>query len=70
MRATPLTASFRSGEDLETALSDLRRLGAVRCAGSLVRPGESAAPTLRITVRRDDASMARAVLRRAGGVIL
>ena len=70
MRATPLTAQFRSGEDLEAALCDLRRMGAVHCSGAF-SPGECCGtPTLRVTVRRDDASMARAVLRRAGGVIL
>ena len=57
MPTANVAARFDSPEALETALSDLRRLGAVRCAGALgLRPG--------------DASLARAILRRAGGAIL
>ena len=65
-----IEARFGSAEELETALSDLRRLGAVRCSGALgLRMGESPS-VLHVSVRTDDASLARAIVRRAGGAIL
>ena len=70
MPTANVAARFDSPEALETALSDLRRLGAVRCAGALgLRPGEAPA-VLHISVRPGDVSLARAILRRAGGAIL
>lgn len=64
-----ITARFASPEALEAALWDLRRLGAV-CRGSQLAGDGAAGSTLHITVRPDDASMARAILRRAGGTLL
>ena len=65
-----ISARFGEPEALEAALCDLRRLGAVRCSGVMgLRPGETPA-VLHISVRAEDASLARAILLRAGGTIL
>lgn len=69
MHASAISARFASPEALEAALWDLRRLGAVCCSPGLAG-GTPAGSTLHVTVRPGDASMARAILRRAGGVIL
>ena len=70
MPSVNVTARFGDPEALETALCDLRRLGAVRCSGALgLRAGETPS-VLHVSVRPDDASLARAILRRAGGAIL
>lgn len=70
MPSACVAARFDSPEALEAALCDLRRLGAVRCAGALgLRPGGAPA-VLRVSVRPGNASLARAILRRAGGSIL
>ena len=68
MTGNSLTARFDSAETLDAALSDLRRLGALRCREELAAPVKGGA-TLHITVRSADASMARAILRRSGGII-
>ena len=64
-----LSARFRDGEALCAALGDLRRLGAVRCREELGAAPGSGGAVLHLTVRPADASMARAILRRAGGTI-
>ena len=69
MLSKAITARFPSAEELEAALWDLRRAGAVRCTPSL-HSALSEHPTLHVTVRPDDASMTRAILRRAGGTVI
>lgn len=70
MPSVNVTARFSSAESLESALCDLRRLGAVHCAGALgLRPGTVPA-VLHVSVRAADVSLARAILRRSGGAIL
>ena len=70
MAGISLSARFPDGEALSGALSDLRRLGAVRCRDQLYCAPYSGAATLHITIRPRDASMARAIVRRAGGKLL
>lgn len=60
-----ITAGFADGGALETALGDLRRMGAVRCLPPLGAAEGSA--VLHVTVRGSDAAMTRAILRAAGG---
>ena len=67
MKGISVSARFPDGEALDGALGALRRLGALRCRES--PPTLRGAATLHITIRPGDASMARAVIRRAGGVI-
>ena len=69
MKNIHVAARFETPEALETALWDLRRLGAVRCTGDRTPWRQSAGAVVHISVREADASMARAVLRRAGGEI-
>lgn len=69
MTPVSLSARFGDGEALERALSDLRRLGALRCPEA-ERTAWNGAATMHVTLRPEDASMARAIVRRAGGVIL
>ena len=69
MLSKAITARFPSAEELESALWDLRRFGAVRCTPSL-HGVLLERPTLHVTVRPEDMSLARAVLRRAGGTII
>lgn len=66
MKTARVTARFPDEASLEAALCDLRRLGAVECAPTLLRP-MGAGPVLRCTVRSPAASMTRAAIRRAGG---
>jgi len=69
MRMTSrIIARFPGVEELDAALSDLRRCGAVVHTGSLLWLG-AAPPTLHLTVRPVDACMARAIVRRAGGTL-
>ena len=70
MPSVHVTARFRSAEELEAALCDLRRLGAVRCTGALEPVVGNAPPVVHVSVRPGDASLARAILCRAGGAIL
>ena len=70
MTGISLSARFRDGEELNAALSDLRRLGAVRCREELRAAPEVGGSVLHLTVRLRDASMARTIVLRAGGVIL
>ena len=65
-----VTASFPSPEHLDAALFELRRSGAVCHTGTLVPPPFAANPTLHVTVRPEDAVLARAILRRSGGAII
>ena len=69
MLSKAITARFPSADALEAALWDLRRLGAVGCTPTL-QGAVWEKPTLHVTVRPGDASMARAILLRAGGTIL
>jgi len=69
MKGISVSARFPDGEALDGALGDLRRLGALRCRDRESPPTLRGAATLHITIRPGDASMARAVIRRAGGVI-
>ena len=65
-----VSARFECREELETALCDLRRLGAVHCPPALWdQPGRTP-ETVHLSVPAAEASMARAILRRAGGTIL
>ena len=68
MEHQQITARFRCGEDIDNALFELRRSGAVCHAPSLPTTGVRC-PTLRLAVRAEDASLARAVIRRSGGII-
>ena len=68
MQVSSITARFPTGEALDAALWDLRRLGAVGCMPTLAAALDR--PTLHVTAKPGDASMVRAVVRRAGGVIL
>ena len=68
MRNEEITARFSSPEELSAALSELRRSGAVCHIGTLPA-GELRAPTVHLTVRADDRSLARAILRRSGGEV-
>ncbi len=70
MRSVSVSARFDCREGLESALWDLRRLGAVRCQGTVAVPPGQATETVHLSVPPDNASMARAILRRAGGTIL
>ena len=70
MPSVSVSARFGSAEQLETALSDLHRLEAVRCAGALGFRPVGLPAVLHVSVRPSDASLARAILRRAGGAIL
>ena len=69
MLSKSITARFPSADALDTAMWDLRRLGALRCWPTL-QGTTQARPTLHVSVRPGDASMARAILRRAGGTII
>ncbi len=64
-----VTASFPSPEHLDAALFELRRSGAVCHTGTLAPPPFAANPTLHVTVRPEDAVLARVIVRRAGGQI-
>ena len=70
MNVSTVKASFPTGESLEGALSDLRRFGAIRCVGDLGAGPFGGDALLRVTVRAEDASLTRAVIRRAGGRII
>ena len=70
MPSVNVAARFGSREELETALCDLRRLGAVHCFGAMKVPSWTTAPVLHVSVRPGDESLARAILRRAGGAVL
>ena len=70
MRSVCVSARFCCREELESALSDLRRLGAVHCAGSARSPAGGAPGVVHVSVAAANASMARAILRRAGGELL
>ena len=68
MTGIPISVRFQDTEGLSAALSDLHRLGGVHCSEAF--SAASAHSTLHLTVRPADASMARAIVRRAGGEIV
>ena len=70
MTSVHVKARFGSAEELERAMSDLRRLGAVRCAGPAGEWMMRAPSVVHVSVPPPDAALARAILRRAGGTIL
>ena len=60
-----ITAVFADGDQLTAALGGLRAAGAVtRCSGLTA---QTRGATLHLTVSRENAALARCILRRAGG---
>ncbi len=70
LRSVCVSARFECREELESALWDLRRLGAMRCQGIVDAPAGRTPETVHLSVPSANASMVRAILRRAGGTIL
>ena len=70
MPSVTVAPRFGSRDDLAAALCDLRRLGAVHCFGAMKVPSWTVSPVLHVSVRPGDESLARAILRRAGGAVL
>ncbi len=64
-----VTARFDTAEQLDAALFELRRSGAVCHTGALAAPWVSPT-TLHLAVRPENAVLARVILRRAGGAII
>ncbi|MBQ3276075.1 MAG: hypothetical protein IJH47_03330 [Oscillospiraceae bacterium] len=69
MTTTSVTARFDTAEQLDAALFELRRSGAVCHTGALSPPYLSP-PTLHVAVRPENAVLTRAILRRSGGAII
>lgn len=67
MHTQQLTARFSTGDEVNAALADLRRSGAVCHTGAIPYDGLGAYPVLRFTVRENDLCLAKAIIRRAGG---
>ena len=67
MTTQQITAHFDSSEQVNAALSDLRRAGAVCHTGTLPYQGTGGSPTLHLSVRPADALLARDIIRRSGG---
>ena len=65
-----VTARFDTAEQLDAALFELRRSGAVCHTGTLSPEMFPAAATLHVAVRPENAVLARAILRRSGGAII
>ena len=67
MLQTSITATFSDREEAERALGSLRLAGALCHTPTLPRGGSAGRATLHLTVRQRDASLARTLLREAGG---
>lgn len=67
MHTQQLTARFPGGDEMNAALADLRRSGVMCHTGTLPCAGLGPAPVLRISVRENDLSLAKAIVRHAGG---
>ena len=67
MMTRQITAHFISGEQVNAALADLERAGALHHTGSLPYAPGAGRPTLHCSVRRDNFSLARDIIRRSGG---
>ena len=65
-----VAARFDTAEQLDAALFELRRSGAVCHTGTLSPPPFYSPPTLHVAVRPENAVLARAILRRSGGAII
>ena len=65
-----VAARFETREAMDAALFELRRSGAVCHTGTLSPGTFPAAATLHVTVRPENAVLARAILRRSGGAII
>lgn len=62
-------ARFDSREPLGEVLYEMRRSGATHHVGTVPMPAGGAFE-LRLSVREENASLARAIIRRSGGVIV
>ncbi len=62
-----ITARFDSGDQINTALWNLRRAGAVCHTGTLPYAPSASSATLHLMVRGTDASLARTIIRQSGG---
>ena len=67
MHTQQLTARFPTGEEMNAALADLRRSGAVCHAGAAAYDGRGPSPVLRFSVREADLFLAKAIIRYGGG---
>ena len=67
MHTQQLTARFPTGEEMNAALADLRRSGAVCHTGAIPYDGFGSSPVLRFSVREADLCLAKAIIRHAGG---
>ena len=67
MHTQQLTARFPTGEEMNAALADLRRSGAVCHTGAIPYDGMGPSPVLRFSVREADLCLAKAIIRHAGG---
>ena len=70
MLSQGVTARFSTPEEMEKALCDLRRLGAVSCLPTLETGRWKGPGVLHFTVSPARLSMARAVVIRAGGKLI
>ena len=67
MHTQQLKARFPTGEEMNAALADLRRSGAVCHTGAIPYDGIGPSPVLRFSVREADLCLAKAIIRHAGG---
>ena len=67
MHTQQLTARFPTGDEMNAALADLRRSGAVCHTGAIPYDGLGPSPVLRFSVRESDLCLSKAIIRHAGG---
>ena len=64
MHTQQLTARFPTGDEMNAALADLRRSGAVCHTGAIPYDGIGPSPVLRFSVREADLCLAKAITAR------